>query len=299
MSPDAGSVADSGGLDSMPLEILEEIFSQVQGPDLVSLATSCKKFREIIFRDDTVWRLMACSAFSITTCSPYHSFRELYMSLYPFQWLQQALWMGDANQFGSLFLSRYYPKTGDLCLFSLTCTGSDPGPPFSENPLVETSNRKFEVKLVTYVKLNRSCTYNARSGMWEYHRDRGAVIGVTRVAALDPRRIQRNMSVWPPFTIPALDRARNVSRCNFEGHYIPGQSIPCPNLLRLSRFPSFNTLASSRTETFSKLSPELLTPTHECPWRGVWMGSYPTGTDFVLMHQPTKGRLEVIRLTGK
>lgn len=308
------SISSSGSqntLVELPLEILEDILSLLDGRDLVQLATTCTAFNRIIFTEDIVWRRKAKSTFGVNSCFPYASFFRLFSSLYQFSWLEQAIWIGDNVQFGSLLLSKYNPQNGTICLYKLL--GTVPSSVtvhvlreeptfFSANPFVALSTRKLSVNpFGPYVELSGSTRYDKDSSMWKYPRSGGAIIGVMRATALKPERISRSMSVWPPFNIPAADRTRNTSSNNFGGHYSPGKSLASPNLFRLRRFPSFSNIVSTslEMETFSKLSSDLLTPTREFPWRGIWMADYSShGPEFLLFHQSSKSRLEAIKLTG-
>lgn len=299
----------------LPLEILEATFSQLDGCDLISLATTCKRFSKMIVNNDIVWRLLVGRAFNVASCEPaYPTFFELYSSLYPFRWLQPAIWMGDANQFGSLLLSRYNPETGSICLYRLLCIAEQEPPTDDvtappgvrltspiDGSLLNHSDRHFKVKPVVHIELNHTSPYDEFNGMWKYTRSGGAIIGLTRVAPLDFRHIDPSTSVWPPFRIPSTQRSSSCSM-KFPGGYQAAESgPPSSDLFRLRSFPSFNSTITyaALSETFSKLSTDLLTPTHEYPWRGIWMmANYSSGPDFVLIHQPNKSRLEAIKLTG-
>lgn len=71
---------------------------------------------------------------------------------------------------------------------------------------------------------------------------------------------------------------------------------------RLRKWVSFSAMAvamGDTVETFSRLSPNLITPTENFPWRGLWLGDYSAhGGEFLLFHQPSSERLEAIKLTG-
>lgn len=49
----------------------------------------------------------------------------------------------------------------------------------------------------------------------------GPHMGLLRAVAMPNNLLDRRMSVWPPFTIPARNRTRNASVNNFLGHYEP------------------------------------------------------------------------------
>ncbi|CDO55394.1 conserved hypothetical protein [Geotrichum candidum] len=307
------SLNPSTALLTFPVELVERVFGYLDGADLISLATTCTELKKIILDSDAVWKRLVKRDFGTKIYEPYTSAFELYSSLYAFRWLNSSIWFGDNVQFGSLLVSRYNPKTGTICLHKLLSIlppstngqrrrGERNRPStFSDNPYVSLNNRHAKAKLFgPYVELGATTKYDKTSGMWTYPRNGGAIMGIMRVAALLPSRINRSMSVWPPFTITAVDRTRNTSTNHFSGHFTPGSTTPSSDLFRLKRFPSFGVLTSPLvTETFSRISPELLTPTPEFPWRGIWLADYSThGPEFLLFHQPVKTRLEAIKLTG-
>lgn len=304
------SLKSSEALHTLPLELVERILCHLDGADLIMLATTCTELRKIILDSDAVWKILIARDFGTKTYKPYNSAFELYSSLSDFRWLNSSIWFGDNVQFGSLLVSRYNSVTGTMCLHRLlsilqtTTRGQrdrNSSSIFSNNSYVSLNNRFPKAKLFgPYVELGNKTKYDKTSGMWTYPRNGGAIMGIMRVAALLPSRINRSMSVWPPFTLKATDRTRNTSTNHFSGHYVPGSTIPSSDLFRLKRFPSFEVLTSPLvTETFSRISLELLTPTLEFPWRGIWLADYSThGPEFLLFHQPVKSRLEAIKLTG-
>jgi hypothetical protein len=51
-------------------------------------------------------------------------------------------------------------------------------------------------------------------------------------------------------------------------------------------------------ETFSRLDEELLTPTPEFTWRGIWITNFAYGDEFSLFIQDRPSRIEAVKLTG-
>ena len=137
--------------------------------------------------------------------------------------------------------------------------------------------------------------------MWTYPRNGGAIMGIMRVAALLPSRINRSMSGGHHLLLLLLWTGHEIQApIILAGTLRLDHTTPSSDLFRLKRFGSFGVLTSPLvTETFSRISQELLTPTPEFPWRGIWLADYSThGPEFLLFHQPVKTRLEAIKLTG-
>lgn len=283
-------------LTDLPPELLELVCQQLDAVDLIALARTCKSLRALILDQDSLWRSLASTAYAAESCTPYRSFFQLYSKLYQLRWLEKGIWMGDSPQFGSLLMSRYNPANGSICLYRLLSVVSPPTRArmhFTENPLVEVRSREMEVRTVVYAKLNSTTPYDPDKGSWKYYRSSGAILAVLRVTAQDPQ--SKGTRLWPPLKIPATDRS-----C-YETRYIPGKTVPSPSLFRFERLASFPRmgLEQAQIETFSRIGPELLTPTKECPWRGIWMSDEIMGPIFILIHQPTKYTLEAIQITGK
>lgn len=128
-------------------------------------------------------------------------------------------------------------------------------------------------------------------------------------------RYYRQMAVWPPTTIPSLDRVRNDSNSKFESaghrpfklaevsqsafrtrtwlHNRSTHGFEFPNPFFIHTFLG-SAAASTRhvrmmeeVDTFATLDPKLYTPTPSKPYRGLWVGDYSGhGCEFLLLHQP-------------
>jgi hypothetical protein len=111
-----------------------------------------------------------------------------------------------------------------------------------------------------------------------------------------PVQEQPGMALWPPQTIPAKHRVRNISHDGFQGsgHRPETRAQICDQAFRMRRWMEMagNNLGlrvrmGEEVYTYATLDPKLYTPTPSKPWRGIWVGDYSGhGCEFLLMHQP-------------
>jgi len=108
--------------------------------------------------------------------------------------------------------------------------------------------------------------------------------------------VRPNMQLWPPPTIPARQRVRNVSQEAFvgRGHKPEKRSEVSTQAFRIRRWMEMTAGTNSpglhlgeEVYTYATLDPKLYTPTEEKPYRGIWVGDYSGhGCEFLLMNQP-------------
>jgi uncharacterized protein DUF3506 len=115
--------------------------------------------------------------------------------------------------------------------------------------------------------------------------------------AIDPGTV-----VWPPQTIPAPGRTRNMSINNYysKGHSPQTISEISPNVFRISQTTSLNRMGADASyhrrhdlmETWGTLTQEEYTPTAQKPLRGIWVGDYNGhGAEFIAFLQPDKAHI--------
>lgn len=97
--------------------------------------------------------------------------------------------------------------------------GNNPQQLPSDSSITIYPNNGNIVAFGPYVNLNDFINRDEQTGMWKFKSKIGALVGIFRASAIAPQNLNRSMSVWPPFKIPANDRTRNTSTNNFLGHY--------------------------------------------------------------------------------
>ncbi|KAK9328020.1 hypothetical protein V1520DRAFT_371587 [Lipomyces starkeyi] len=302
----------------LPTEMKVKIFTFLDGESLIATASTCKQLNTLIRDSEESWKsvclpiLLSSLPRDIPVSSaPYKSYRDLYLSLRTFAWFTPGIWHGNRDLLGSLYVSRYNHITGHLEAHEVFCvhdrSAMTPYREWSLSPsvFVQDFQPRIERSLTPVVKFSPRTEYGKNNEIPQPRSPRGMTTTFFHAAAILPERIvYPQMNLWPPQLIPADDRTRNESPTGFRGHVLHRMDAST-NLFRLRRWISFTNADShgvimgERVETISRLRRDLWTPDPEFPYRGVWIGDYEShGGEFVLFHQPTKNRLEAIKLTG-
>ncbi|KAK9239878.1 hypothetical protein V1525DRAFT_397024 [Lipomyces kononenkoae] len=312
-----GETLDSPFL-SAPTEIKVKICTFLDGESLIAIGSTCKQFNSLVHDSEECWQSV-CLPILLTSLppdaplspAPYNSYRDLYSSLRRFAWFTPGLWHGNRDLLGSLYVSRYNPATGHLEAHEVFCihdrSAMLPYREWSLSPavFVQDFQPRIERSLTPVVKFGPRTEYGKNNEIPQPRSPRGMTTTFFHAAAILPERIvYPQMNLWPPQLIPAEDRTRNESPTGFRGHVLHHKDAST-NLFRLRRWISFmnadshGVIMGERVETIARLRPDLYTSNPEFPYRGLWIGDYEShGGEFILFHQPTKNRLEAIKLTG-
>lgn len=101
-------------------------------------------------------------------------------------------------------------------------TAQTTGSPLASDPDIKVYSKNGTPYLFgPILHFNKFQSREEKQGMWIYSTTDGSYIGIFRACAIRQNRLNQSMSLWPPFTIPARDRTRNISINNFMGHYEP------------------------------------------------------------------------------
>ncbi|KAI9779401.1 MAG: hypothetical protein M1839_007366 [Geoglossum umbratile] len=333
---------------ALPAELLQRILSSLSPESLATVSGTCR----LLYhhgRSDLLWQNLVqdnVPGVRLTSPFPCPSFRELYIAHYPRWFLSKnRVWFSDATATGNLIIVRYDPRRGSIEGYRLVAQRCNIKVEYWENNpevVAHTFNPRLQLHLDEPVlTLDPTPTHSEYSQCFLSETPLPAIAGTIYSNFLLARHIPptlqvRNMALWPPSTIPALQRVRNESRENFRGHAPKSIAQVSDQTFRIRRWMQFMTFGQSGgvrmgefVMTFSTLMPELWTPTEQKPWRGIWVGDYSGhGCEFLLLHQPDamsqsltlsegegegergreeddggdngiyQGRLEAIKLTG-
>lgn len=324
-------------LEGLPNEVLYEIMRHLSdGRDVACCGRASRQLRRLIREDDSLWKRLCELEIGIRDCAPYKTFYELYSKLYHHLWMRGAVWFGDKENFGTLVVSRYSAETGAFEVYEvlLERTSAENIQTLSANTMVVIPTFSPSVSYGTQpvVNLGPTARYEDERSLICINQERYVFTCLVPVSSLPADRIHPSMSVWPPHVIPSTVRTRSSSAANSPAAQLAagqtsvaanstspppssGSSASsissvascarrCQDAFRLRKWVSFSrapmTVAMGDTvETFSRLSEDLITPTPNCPWRGLWLGDYSShGGEFLLFHQASPERLEAIKLTG-
>ena len=114
--------------------------------------------------------------------------------------------------------------------------------------------------------------------------------------AIPPARQDPRMALWPPKSIPSVQRVRNESATQFRNsnHRPKNLAEASDHTFRLRNFLQWPSMLQPRNSirmgenvsTFSTLLEESYTPTASKPYQGLWVGDYSAhGCEFLLVMQ--------------
>ncbi|KAK9481289.1 hypothetical protein V1514DRAFT_323463 [Lipomyces japonicus] len=304
-------------LAHLPNEIQLQIYFNLDGESLINLESTCKRIRYLIEQSDELWKPLCLPLLEPSlppgaelSANPYYLFKDMFKALREHTWFTPSVWHGDKELMGSFYVSRYNTENGAIEAHEFYCVRDLANLPprigWSRNPsiLIQDFIPRLERSTLPILRLSAHACYDENNEIQQPPSPRGLITTFFRAAAILPERIYPSMSLWPPFLIPSKDRARNTSTSGFRNHLKRMQDAS-PDVFRLRKWITFSNRGllgismGEVVETISRLQDDLWKRNPEFPYRGIWVGDYSShGGEFILFHQPTKYRLEAIKLTG-
>ena len=303
--------ANPSPLTVLPAEIIYEILTFLPPLSLVNLTCTCKLLRAHALEDSLWSRFVRENVPSQPKleCHPAESWRQLYISLYPYWFLtRNKIWFSDkahsgSTMTGNLIIIRYDPRR--QCIEGLRLVAKHGIHSF------ESWDWKPEVIIHTFnphvglyaddpiVKIDPGSYAEHNSAKEEVMMNTGYSRGVKSMISLChglPPELQSNpMALWPPRIIPVRERVRNESRHLFrgEGHRPNSLLDASENTFRIRKWVEFGGMGTplgvhigEDVMTFSTMPDEYYTATKEKPWQGIWVGDYSGhGCEFLLLIQ--------------
>ena len=101
---------------ALPAELIHNILSYLNGPDLHNVASACRLLARHA-KEDSLWQPLVQDniAVPLSSPSPCASFRELWASYRTYWFLtKHKLWIADIPMHGKLVVARYEPRTGSI-----------------------------------------------------------------------------------------------------------------------------------------------------------------------------------------
>lgn len=258
-----------------------------------------------IMAAEQMWAELA-PTLPIASPAPYSTFKQRYLSIYPYLWLHGRLWHGDWALYGSFLVTRYSTQSGTIEFSRIRVNHPDPELARREIPLQIRGPISMS-KLSEYLALEPIITVgNAIFGLriigdWTdgSGRDPSRADLFHRVFPMPvvPEPSSRKLEIWPPMTFEAKDRTTRIAtsqQAPLRDH--PRYSLDLFALMKIhSRLDLWT---RSDIELFSALDPKMYTPDIEHPLRGIWYWRADAGYEFVLFHQRRRNHLEGLKLTG-
>ena len=294
-------------LESLPSEIIQHIFSFLSPINLSILAATSHHLRSHAF-NDLLWEAFVRDNVppetQLPSYAPAKSWRSLYIAHHPYWFLvKRKLWFSDQRYVGGIVIVRYNHRKGSIEAHRMLARQGDRAwTQWSRDPSVLVHDFSplicFWINdFVINLELNEGHHENVLQK--EIRMATGAEGSITSFLSLCPRipphRQYRNMSLWPPMTIPADDRVRNQSPSRFSNAAQRPASLDLASdhTFRLRKSsdmrPSHYLGNAEEVSTWSSLLEESYTPSEQQPWQGIWVGDYSSHQcEFLLVTQKEK-----------
>ncbi|KZF26258.1 hypothetical protein L228DRAFT_279490 [Xylona heveae TC161] len=301
----------SSPLLCLPAELIYQILQQLPATSLSVVGATCRSLYEFVI-DDRLWQALVeenLPGHRLDVPSPYTSFRELFISHFPYWFLvRNKIWFSDDVHTGRLLIARYDARRGCIEAYALVAErGSHLFQTweFDSDVIIHTFSPRVRLHLdEASIKLDPSAYKNA--GGRGLHKEVLMPTGsaaqrifstIFLARAIHPAAISPTTALWPPRTIPAPERVRCESQEGFHGigHRPQTWDEVSETTFRVRKWMEFGSIGlgpvgvrmGEAVATYSTLSEELYTPTAQKPWQGIWVGDYTGhGCEFLAVMQP-------------
>ena len=308
-------------IQDLPSEIIFHILHLLP-PTSLAIASAVSKSFRCHAHDDLLWELHIrehVEASQTLSLPPtVHSWRDLYKRHHPYWFIvRHKIWHSDSGLRGDILVTNYDIPSGSILAY--TVFGRDRVPLLTSwqnaaafGPSTFMSPFQPEIQVWTQepiVKLDLDQAPAGHKLQDEVElpmiRDAHARLSMCTTIPLD--RQHSSMSLWPPWTLPAIDRVRNESPSRFASNKQRPHSLSAASdkafrirtWTELTRaLPLLNPRIGEQTTTWSALLRETYSPSKQKPWQGIWIGDYSThGCEFLLVMQkrvsPNRQRIDV------
>ena len=220
------NVVPHGNLLKLPTEVLDQIFSHLECPSLVSLSRASKRLARHA-EYDLLWATLLRAQLPATDFpdSPYpaDSYRSLYIAHHPYWYLaRHKLWFSNEPHTGKIILVKFDPRRGCIEGYRIVAERGEPNfTAWSHNPevIIHTFEPKPSLWLGDPVlRLEQDPqTAKSRQGWWdgEIKMKSGGSSHSTFSTfflsrAIPDQLLDKSMELWPPLTIPGMPRVRSA-----------------------------------------------------------------------------------------
>lgn len=294
-------------LESLPAEVITQILDFLPPVSLADLLRTSRLLRSHA-QNDLLWmrfvRENVPRSTQLPSYLPASSWKDLYASHHPYWFLtRRKIWFSDAPHTGGLVIARYDHRRGCIEAYRLLAKhGLHTFQMWDYNPavLIHTFDPKVNLMFDDPV-VRLSFEHNDRKRLQrEVAMQTGQTPGICSLISLCqpiPRLLQDpSMALWPPATVPSVQRVRNASANKFrtDSHRPKTLADASDRTFRIRRFMQWSNLMQpigsvrmgEEVLTFSTLLEETYMPTNSKPWQGIWVGDYSAhGCEFLLLVQ--------------
>lgn len=231
----------------------------------------------------------------------YGTWRELYRSFHPFWFIPRGkIWFSDKSHvgdalMGSIIVARYNAR--QCCMETYQLVAERVARHFIQwqrdpEVIMHDSQPRVQLWLDHPIFMLRGRPHGYGGHLQETYSESQGVEGLrTTLFLCRPMEIQDpGVTIWPPATLPAIQRVCHDSQLLFKGSEDKprtlGEASDCTFRLRTWLEMPPGTRHGENVMTFSTLPEEAYTPTREKPWQGIWVGDYSShGCEFLVVLQ--------------
>ncbi|KAK4910858.1 hypothetical protein LTR66_017402, partial [Elasticomyces elasticus] len=310
-------------LVGLPSEIVNQILAHLDPPALCALARTCHSFNAST-SSDLIWQSLLQPHipnydFPSASPCPAPSYKSIYLHHHPYWHLvQQKVWFSSDAYTGKLIVMKYDRHTGTINGYRILADRPSPTAQiWSHRPdviihyaqpqvYVHTEDPVINLPADISWSSSRATTTSPSNGRNWKNDELKMLIGSQsqRIHASlmlsrdlpDEYASNPSVSVWPPRLIPSMPRTRcGGNGESFHGKWHNPQALSeiSQNTFRMRTWshymPGLNALGvriGEEITTWSTLSDELLKPTPEKPYQGIYVGDYAGhGCEFLLILQ--------------
>lgn len=324
----------------LPAELIHQILTYLPLTDLLSVSQVNRVLSEHSQSDLLYEALVKENVPGHKFLKPKHStWRELYKTHHPYWFIpQRKIWFSDSLHTGKLIVARYNHRINAIEGYALVAERPQPTAlTWQSNPdaFILSFEPKVQLDLnVPVLRLDASAYENAMDGSGYRLRkevpmdiqDSTSLPGTgglaSRIMLSRPWPAQyhtKSTPLWPPLTIPAIERARSDSACAFrdENQRPSIMKELSTSTFRMRKFLQFRQrlmdflqpaahsgvsvrVGAEDVSTWATLPEECYTPTPQKPWQGIWCGDYSGhGCEFILVTQPDNPKPLPLRAAQK
>ena len=296
-------------LESLPTEIINIILTHLPPVSLVAVLQTSKHLQAHAENEQLWMRLVkenVSEGTPLPSPAPAQSWKALYATHHPYWFLTRyKIWFSDEPHLGRLLIAQYDYRRGCIEAYPLIARVGpiyQPWERWEYDPEVRIHPFSPEINLLLdnpVLKLDMDREIDRRLGKevkMQIERTPGISSMLSLCIAIPPARQDPRMALWPPKSIPSVQRVRNESATQFRNsnHRPKKLAEASDHTFRLRNFLQWPSMLQPRNSirmgenvsTFSTLLEESYTPTASKPYQGLWVGDYSAhGCEFLLVMQ--------------
>jgi hypothetical protein len=301
---------------TLPSELIHNILSFLPLSDLLAVGLVNHALHQHSLQDTLYQAFVQSQAPEQSIPKPEKSsWRDTFKLHHPYWFIaKNKIWFSDSPHSGKLVIARYDYRLNAIEAYTLVAERRQPTFQYWEwNPdaIIHSFNPRVRLDLNAPVIRLSANSYEEAIGEVGYRLQKEMPMEVyntslqttailySRLMLARPwpaHRTAARTPVWPPLTLPSMDRSRTDSPSHFRdiGNRPSKLSEMSTSNFRIRKWMEFSSRpygVSMRVgediTTWGTLPKECYMPTKEKPWQGIWCGDYAGhGCEFLAIMQP-------------